>query len=226
MKLPNRLKNAIAERKEFVRPPLGRLIILVLAGLTLYITLAWIAGPESQKSYNFVDERGSVTVLSALFFAMAGSFAIIAFVLSKNNVTVYRFFWLLAAIVFLFFAFDELLRFHEAMGWVTKQILGSSQTFRNWNDLIVIGYGIAGIVCLIVFLPEILRYPQFLELLLLAFLFYAIHTAIDAAIAPRTVLSGVVEESAKLFCAAFLVLSMFTGLLCIISKERNDQTHD
>jgi len=225
IKLSHTLKDALAERKGFVQPPLGRLIIFILIGLTLYVTLAWIAGPESQKSYNFVDERGSVTVLSAIFFTMAGSFAVISFFISKNNPNACRLFWLLAAIVLLFFAFDELLRFHEAAGWVTEKTLGAPHAFRNWNDLIVIGYGIAGILGLIFFLPEILRYPQFLELLILAFLFYCVHTAIDATIEPKTVLSGILEESAKLFCSAFLALSMLTGLLCILSKPKDYKAH-
>ncbi len=63
------------------------------------------------------------------------------------------------------------------------------------------------------FLPEILRYPRVMEMMGIAFLFYFIHTFVDSTQEPRTDLSAIIEESAKVFCAEYLAISMFVAIL-------------
>jgi len=85
--------------------------------------------------------------------------------------------------------------------------------------VIVIGYGVIALTLGYYFLPEILRYPRFFEFLAIAFVFFFIHTLIDSTVEPRTPVSAIFEESAKLFCMALLSFSMFIALIGIQSKK-------
>ena len=111
-----------------------------------------------------------------------------------------------------------MLQFHEHLGYRLDRIDALQQwisgtPIRKWDDMVLILYGLAALPLAIHFLPSALRRPRVVEFLALATLFYAIHTLIDAVVEPRTTLSVMCEESAKLFCAAFLALAMLAGLL-------------
>ena len=90
---------------------------------------------------------------------------------------------------------------------------------RRWNDIIVLLYGIVALSIALVLLPDILRYKMLLELFVIAFIFYAIHTLIDSTQDPRTTVSAILEESAKLFCCTFLALGTFIGFLGIFWRS-------
>lgn len=113
---------------------------------------------------------------------------------------------------FAFLTLDELLMFHERLGKTIKDYADSG-IFRNWNDIIVILYGVLVLPVVAVFLPSIIRYRMYLELLVTAFVFYAIHTLIDATQSPRTTVSATWEESAKILSVTFLALATFIGFL-------------
>jgi len=184
-----------------------------------YIPCPSLGSPATEREYQFASEEGAVTALSAIFFAMAAAFASVSYFLSRAEGRARYVFWLLTAFVFVFFAIDELMRIHEALGWLAGESFGPPSGFRNWNDVIVIAYGVIGLITAFCFLPEIFRYPKFVEFLTVAFVFFFVHTLIDAAIEPRTTISAILEESAKLFCASFLSFSMFVGLLGVISRR-------
>ena len=132
-------------------------------------------------------------------------------------------FWGLSAGGFLFFSFDELLQFHERLGeFIASTPIGPAEIFRNWNDVIVIGYGMIAILVLFYCLPAILRIPMVAETLALAFGFYLTHTIIDST-QVRTSLSIIVEESAKLFSSAFLALAMLYGIFATVATLKNSK---
>ena len=134
-----------------------------------------------------------------------------------------QFFWLLTAIGFLFFSFDELMQFHEKLGGLIKRSsVGPTRTFRNWNDVIVIAYGVVAIPVVFYFLPEILRLPRVTEIFVIALSCYGIHTIIDST-QRRTSVSIILEESAKLFSSAFFAITMIFGILTIIASEYKQQ---
>ncbi len=89
--------------------------------------------------------------------------------------------------------------------------------------MIVILYGVAALAMGLVFLPSVLRYPKFIEFLSVAFVFFVIHTAVDSGFEPPTTASAIVEESAKLYCAAFIALAMITGLLSVARDSGRDE---
>lgn len=219
----DKLKNSLLQRKHIAPPPTGFPVALAVAGLCIYIIIAILIAPVGHPEYHFASERGIITVLSAIFLAMAGSFAGICFLLRHNSNDWLQFFWLLTAIGFLFFSFDELMQFHEKLGGLIKRSsVGPTRTFRNWNDVIVIAYGVVAIPVVFYFLPEILRLPRVTEILVIAFSCYGIHTIIDST-QRRTSVSIILEESAKLFSSAFFAISMIFGILTIIASEFNQQ---
>lgn len=217
----NKLKKSLYHRRQIATLPTGWLVALMVVGLVIYILIAILIAPDGHPEYHFDKESGIITVFSAILLAMASGFAGTCFLLKHNNTDWLRFFWLLTAFGFLFFAFDELLEFHERLGGlIERSTVGHIQTFRNWNDVVVIGYGIVAIPILIYFLPEILRLPKVAEMLAVAFSCYGIHTIIDST-QTRTNLSIILEESAKLFSSAFFALSMLIGILTIVAWRRN-----
>ena len=98
---------------------------------------------------------------------------------------------------------------------------GLAAYFRNWNDVVVILYGVVVLPPAIYFLPAVLRYARIPEILCVAFGFYCLHTFIDATAEPSTTMTTIIEETAKLFCAASLALAFFVGLIGTI--EKNDR---
>lgn len=213
------LNDSLAHRKGSSIPQISPVLITLLVFLIGYIILSLTIAPEGDLDYHFVKEEGSITALSAILLAMASGFAGMCFFLSRPSFNYARYFWLLSSLAFCFFALDELLGFHEFGGSLIKNKIGSPQAFRNWNDVIVIGYGFLAIPVFIAFLPEILRYPKVAEMMAIAFVFYGVHTIVDSTFEPRTNISVVVEESAKLLSSAFFSLCMFIAALGIASSS-------
>lgn len=215
------IKTSLAERKLIKIPSISRIILFLVFFLLIYIILSVILVPHNQPYYHF-GEEGAITALSAVMLAMAGGFAGCAFFLSRRRGDFLRYFWFLNGLGFSFFALDELLQFHEKLGnLITKSPIGPTETFRNWNDVIVIGYGVIAIGVLLYFLPEIFRYPKFVELLLTSCAFYFIHTLIDST-QERSTISVIFEESAKLFSSTFFAISMFVGLVGIVASIKSN----
>ena len=107
---------------------------------------------------------------------------------------------------------DPLLR-HEVLG-------RPEHLFRNWNDAIVLLYGVVALVVVGFFLPRVLRMPLHVELLGIGFVAYCVHTAVD--LMPHTegvigrfmssIPSSIPEESAKMFASAFFANAMLQAL--------------
>ena len=110
-------------------------------------------------------------------------------------------------------ALDELLQFHERIGNRIEAWGLNVGPFRNWNDIIVILYGVLGLGFVATFFSVILRFPQFLKLLTVAFVFFILHTVVDSVTEPQTTFSVIVEESAKLYCSTFLAIAFLAGMM-------------
>lgn len=195
-------------------------VTLMIAFLLGFIVLALLVAPADKLHAEF-KEHGMVTALSAVLIAMTGGFAGLCFYLRHEGKGWGRYFWLLTAVGFLFFSLDELLEIHEKFGlWLDDTEIGPTTSFRNWNDVVVILYGMVGVTVAFSFLPEVLRYPRVINLLITAFIFFGLHTLIDATQRYAST-SVVLEESCKLFASAFFALSMFIGVIAIINSTRH-----
>ena len=207
------LREAINFRKQADLPNIIPIITCVIICTLAFILIALIFIPPGMPAiYNFASERGMVTALSAIFLAMASSFSIGALVVNIQAKEPHIWLWVVMTVGFTFLALDELLQFHEILSSIIKRY-ASSGIFRNWNDIIVILYGIVALPVIALLLPSILRYRMLFELFVVAFIFYGIHTLIDSTQNPATKVSIIFEESAKLFCGSSLALGTFVGFL-------------
>lgn len=218
-KIIEKSKTALTLRKQTVIPPIIAPFVLLGLFLVVYISISVFVAPEGDIDYHFSKEKGSINALSGIFLSVTCGFAGVAYFLLGKKINATKIFWLLITVGFAFLAMDELLRFHEGLGTLLekKSLLGRSQFFKNWNDAIVLAYGLATVIFLAYFLPQILRYPWFAEGLVIAFGFYCATTAVDLLVAERTFKTIMVEETFKLFSSAFFAFTMFTGLLGVLS---------
>ncbi len=221
----NAIAQSLACRKDQTNPYIPQLIQIISVLVALYICLAiFLIPPGKVREFNFVDERGAVTALSAVFFAMGSAFAFVSFLISKNEAPYIRVFWLLMTMAVGFLALDELLQFHERVGDRIDAMAISTGPVRNWNDIVVIMYGVVAAFAGLIFLPIVLRYAKLLELIAIAFVFYAIHTTIDSLVEPPTTVSVILEESAKLYCSTFIALAILSGLLSNLRLQSDAAT--
>ena len=210
------LRKAIIYRQQMKLPNVVLIITIVTAVTLAYILLATIAIPSNaQRDIHFASEQGAITALSAIFLAMASAFSMASFMMLIRANDRHMWLWILMAAVFAFLAFDELLQFHERIGSVLDS-RAASGAFRNWNDVIVILYGAIALPVMAALTPQLIRYRGVMELFGVAFLLYGIHTLIDSTQEPRTILSVILEESAKLISVEFLALGAFIGFLGIL----------
>ena len=205
------------------KPQVGALLAVITTLIVVYLLASLVLVPPSEEpEFNFRDERGSVTALSAICLAMGSAFALVSLYSSSGLKP--RLLWLGVSGGLAFLAMDELLEFHERIGRHLDRlnISGVSETFRGWNDIIVIIYGFVALIALLFLFPTALKYPRYLEILGAAFLLYAIHTVIDSTQEPPTTTSVVLEESAKALCAAMLAFAQFVGLLDVMRTSESE----
>ncbi|MGD1934332.1 MAG: hypothetical protein ACFB0Z_07455, partial [Candidatus Phaeomarinobacter sp.] len=135
-------------------------------------------------------------------------------------------FWLVLAAGFAFLAIDEQLMLHERGGAVLENTdLGASQVFRNWNDLIVIAYGMVALGFMALSAREILLHRTFAVLFATAFAFYAIHTGLDSILPTELSWKDIPEEGAKLMCGLFLFLAVLARVLNLADHLRPVDPH-
>ncbi len=84
---------------------------------------------------------------------------------------------------------------------------------RNWNDIIVIIYGVAGLGVLWFFRSVLLSSPRFALLFAAAFVCYSIHTVIDSIVITQNAMKVVPEETFKVMSGYCLFLAMASKLL-------------
>jgi hypothetical protein len=188
------------------------LIALVLGLLLVYIALSILIHPSDQLiNFNFKSERGSITLLSCLMLFSAGCLAGWTLRTLWDGPWQTRSFWAMMTVGLPVLAADEVLQFHERFGDLMKGDGFSAGPFRNWNDILVISYGLIAIPIAILSYREIRRYPRLLTMIGVAAFFYVATTGVDSTM--DTTVSVIVEESLKVTCSTFLMLSMATGLV-------------
>lgn len=206
------LERAVRERRARTSHPMGwtaAVVLVLVAGWTL---LSIARGTDEIPEKQFLED-GSMTIAAALLLAMASALSWAVFLLAEGRG---RWFWCIAGAGFLFLALDEQLEFHETIGdLLDVSAVGPSMIFRNWNDLIVIGYGAVALGLTVAFLPEILRYPMHAEFLAIGFSFYVAHTAVDMLVPGVGSIKTMFEETPKLFADAFFFLGMLAALRAV-----------
>lgn len=216
------IKTALMLRRQTEIQSILLPLVFFCVFLVSYLVMSLMSAPENNPAFHFSNENGYVTALSAIFLSMTSGLALASFFLSGKGFNTTRLFWLFLAAAFGFLALDELMMFHERIGyWLKISEVGLTESFRNWNDVIVIGYGIAAFALLPVFLPYILKYPKFAEIMAVAFTCYCIHTAVDSFNIKKTFGSVIIEESFKVFSSGFFAFAMLVGVLGVVASQYN-----
>ena len=198
-------------------PGFGWTVLAVITFVECFLVVAVVVGAGDGRYAEF-REGHSVGVLTALFHGMTAALAWACLMISwRNGRPRSRWFWTLMTIGFLFFGLDEMLEFHERAGNTLSDSFGDAGIFRNWNDVVVLLYGVAGLSFVLTFRREILRFPRFAEMLVLGFVFYGLSSGIDSVF-DAGALKNVPEESAKLLAAAFFSLAGMAALLSIVAE--------
>lgn len=213
------LENTIASRQAYQRASAKGFVTAVVVLVGLYILASILVLPgDAPTDFNFVDERGTVTALSAVLLASDAAFGLASFLLATKECLRTRIFWVLSSAALGILALDELLEFHERIGDRIDALGIGAGPVRHWNDVIVIAYGVLALGFLGFFFSTIARFPWFLELLAVAFVFFVLHTSIDSLVEPPTVFSVIAEESCKLYCSAFVSLAFLFGMLAVARR--------
>ena len=212
----NRVREAMASRKLAELPRMRMTVIGLIVCTSGVILVAALDPPDGKPpEFHFTAENGMVTVFSAGFLFCAAAFSIGAASIVVRLGIEGRWTWLIMAAGFGFFALDELLQFHERAGYKLEKMI-AVESFRKWNDLIVILYGLIAIPILVLVFPILAQRRLVLELFAVAFLCFVVHTAIDSLAEPPSTTSHIAEESSKLFSGAFLMLGSFVGFLGLV----------
>ena len=201
-------------------PPFLFYVFALFATLAVLgsIVAAVYMAPDTNPMFHFKEE-GIVTALSSVCLAMASALAAIVFYLQLKNWNTGTIFWFILATGCLFLSLDEQLMFHERGGTaIANSQVGASQYFRNWNDLIVIGYGVVALAIAKLFWREILKCRVFAILFAMGFFFYAVHTGIDSIVPSSAAWKDIPEEGAKLLSVFTLFLAVTAQLLAMVEK--------
>jgi hypothetical protein len=170
-----------------------------------------LAPIDDATGFELADEGGLLTAVSSALLALACAAA------ASTSVALRRrgerpWFWLFTTGVLAFLALDEILQFHERMGgWLKASRLGAVPFFRNWNDVVVILYGVAACAVLFAFLPELLRFPRVAALCTVGLGFFAVHTVIDASSPNPSGANMLFEEGCKVLAVGFLATAMYAA---------------
>lgn len=206
------LRDALDDRVGYNPPPLVGTYWGTALFVGAFLVASILAAGDKKIYYQFLEGH-SVTALSSAFMAMTCALAWGCHLSQPSGPRAWsKWFWPAFSFAFLFFSLDEILEFHEQAGEWLKKAVGPAETLRNWNDGVVIGYGLVALVAIAVFLPEILRYPKFAEILGGGFAFFSLHTLIDSTMTSR---QHILEESAKLIATALFALAALTVMMTL-----------
>lgn len=216
-----RLREARARGTSAPSPDLAGGVFWLALSLLAYIYFAIEFRPEGAPlHFHFVSESGAITALSAVLLSssavLLSSSAALAFAAGFLGRTVRRpgaWPWFLFAAALLFLAIDEQMQFHEDLGAWLNTVASRRGATLSWNDILVIGYGVAAIPFVMALLPTLAATPKVPEYLGVALLMYALHTLVDSSVEPPVPSSVIVEESLKIFAGAALAVAMFAGLV-------------
>ncbi|GAB5510587.1 MAG: hypothetical protein Rhims3KO_19880 [Hyphomicrobiales bacterium] len=208
-------------QQRLIPPPLFKLFAgLAIVGVLAYIMVSIVFAPSDQPLYHF-SEEGAITALSTVFLAMSSALGLAVFYLRMEDWKSGGLFWLVLGVGCAFLALDEQLMFHERGGQAIElSSVGATETFRNWNDVIVIGYGVVALAIAGFFGREILRCRVFALVFLVGFAFYAVHTGIDSILPTTIAWKDIPEESAKLLSVFFLFLALCAQYLAVADNLR------
>lgn len=177
----------------------------------LWCGVWWWLAPDDHRGHYF-REGGMADLLSSIALLAAALLAWGSSLVGRGSSL--QGFWRLAALGLVFFAADDRLQLHEHAHdyWLFDAFGAAPFGLRNWNDLIVLLYGLGALLALALWGRGTLRVRPVRNLLAVAFAFYALHSLTDMLL-PGSHLKNAAEESCKLLGATSLLLAFHAALL-------------
>lgn len=210
-----RLRAALVNAPPAPERPRPLDLAAIFAALACYMAFwMWITPSRPPDEY-FFHEGGPIDWLSNILLGTAAILAGTAWYLGPRDGS--GKWWLLCAAGMLYFSLDERFQFHEhQLGEWQKPTIGEAPFgLRNWNDAVVILYGLIAVVVLIYALPTFARYRRVRWFFVAAFATFALHTLFDSVedLLPDDDLQQIAEESAKLTAGLCLALTFLHAAL-------------
>ena len=122
------------------------------------------------------------------------------------------FFWIISGAGLVWLGIDDYFGIHESVGDALEGGLGTTvPVLNNFDDLILLGYGIIGLTVVAIFLGELMRSRATFPLLMTGIGFLIISQAVDFFIPEGTAISGV-ENPTNIIGAGFILAAYLVKL--------------
>lgn len=136
--------------------------------------------------------------------------------------------WVLIALGFVFLAADETFSIHEQLDVYIHQIFNLEETALSdrLDDILILGYGIAGLAIMVLHRHEFVSLPASFPYLALGFVFLIVMVAIDAATNRDDVLTALsfdkdtIKALSKHFALAEEIAKMIAEVLFLLGFVR------
>lgn len=184
-----------------------RITIAVWLVVTLACVLAGLVAGRPKKPFG---EFQPYTIYTTFVMGVA---AFVCWQCARLSQAGTRRLWLLMCVGFAFLAADDLLQIHENLDKLAHAILGADPKNRitdHLDDLIVLGYGLAGIILLYQRRREILNLRYFVRGVIWAVVFFLVMVCFDFK--PRWLLENTSVSPVVLAPVAAILEEAFKGL--------------
>ena len=207
-----KLRETIDQRKPINFLRATPIIASAVAFSLVLIIVSILATPAGESlDYHFIDVHGLIPFFTEFFLITAGTFALATLTVQLQHNDAPHPLWGLLVLGFFILAADEFFHLDSFVGRLLQYHFGLER-FYQWKDMLVVLYGVIALVVLVIFLPELFRYPLVFELFCIGFAFYSIQTFMDVT-RNQTVMDNIIEETFKIFSVAFLAQGAFFGFL-------------
>ena len=215
---PHHLAAWVRDSADRLRPHRA-LVAAILAANVLALSVAAIAGVLTEEISAAFGEFGPMEALKAgelLAVALAGYYIYTRFwrlpQAGQRVDAPGSFFWILSGAGLGWFAVDGYLRIRERVGNGLEEGLGDIVPLSsNLDDLILVSYGIIGLVMIAVFLGELMRSRAVFALLTVGVVLLIVSQALHV-FAPEGTVSADVEHPTSLIAAGFLLAAFLVKL--------------
>lgn len=186
--------------------PLGSAAVAVYGFTAVFLLVCALSGPDRYRHLYF-REGGLIDCVSATFLGCAAIFAWLNWKIGPRGRFLDSTFWIVTSAGLAFLALDERFQFHEQLDnrWLLE-VYENPWFGKNWNDVIVVAYGVIAVAVFAMGIATVLRYRTLRGFLIAGFVFYAVHSTVDLLL-ERVSATYLVEESFKLLAGASFLLA-------------------
>jgi hypothetical protein len=182
-----------------LRPHAWPLTAILVCNVVIIALDRWYAASGSAP--NFAEE-GPATVLKVTETALTGVLGLLIYRALGSEYGSGRLFWLLAGLGLCWLAFDDYAQVHERLSWELEG--HQAPLVTHWDDLVVLGYAVGGLVALVVFRREVLASPPVALLLCLGVATTGLMVAADSLADPESRQASI-EDWANIAASALLL---------------------